>query len=69
MDALHFRRRAEQARELARDGEDMRLTQLLLALADDMDAEAEAMDADEERSHATSTSTLTRPRGQTGIVR
>lgn len=44
MDALHFRQRAEQARELARNGEDMRLTQLLLALADDMDAEAEAID-------------------------
>jgi hypothetical protein len=44
MDALHFRQRAEQARELARNGEDMRLTQLLLALADDMEAEAEAID-------------------------
>jgi hypothetical protein len=69
MDALHFRRRAEQARELARDGEDMRLTQLLLALADDMDAEAEAMDANDERSHAASGSTLTLSRGQTGTVR
>lgn len=69
MDALHFRRRAEQARELARDGEDMRLTQLLLALADDMDAEAEAMDADDQRSHAANGSTLTLSRGQTGTVR
>lgn len=69
MDALHFRRRAEQARELARDGEDMRLTQLLLALADDMDAEAEAMDADEGRSHAANTSTITLTRGQTRTIR
>ncbi len=68
MDALHFRKRAEQARELARDGEDMRLTQLLLALADDMDAEAEAMDADEERSHAGGTSTIRLSRGQTETV-
>jgi hypothetical protein len=61
MDALHFRKRARQARELARDGEDMRLTQLLLAMADDMDAEAEAIDASETRSHTVASS-----RWQTG---
>ena len=69
MDALHFRKRAEQARELARDGDDMRLTQLLLALADDMDAEAEAMDADEERTHGVNTASLTLQRGRIGTVR
>jgi hypothetical protein len=62
MDALHFRKRAQQAREQARDGEDMRLTQLLLAMADDMDAEAEAMDASEIRLRGVAPAT--RPTGQ-----
>ena len=45
MDAAHFRRRAQKARELARTGEDARLTQMLLDVAAEMDAEADAMEA------------------------
>jgi hypothetical protein len=45
LDAAHFRHRAERARELARTGEDVRLTQMLLQVAAEMDAEADAIEA------------------------
>jgi hypothetical protein len=45
LDAAHFRRRAETAREMARTGEDVRLTQMLLEVAAEMDAEADAIEA------------------------
>ena len=45
MDADHFRNRAAKAREMARIGEDARLSQMLLEVAADMDAEADAIEA------------------------
>ena len=50
MDAQHFRRRAAQARELAKSGDDVRLANMLLDVASDMDAEADAIEAKEPRS-------------------
>lgn len=46
MDAEYFRDRASVARELARNGEDARLIQMLLEVAADMDAEADAIEAE-----------------------
>lgn len=46
MDAKYFRGRAVVARELACNGEDVRLVEMLLEVAADMDAEADAIDAE-----------------------
>ncbi len=54
MDAMHFRHRAERARELARSGEDPRLTHMLLEVALEMEAEAEAIEAKAAESVRTS---------------
>jgi hypothetical protein len=46
LNAAHFRKRAATARELAKSGDDMRLSRMLLEVAHDLEAEAEAMDAE-----------------------
>lgn len=46
MDATHFRLRAAHAREMARSGDDLRLSRMLLDVARELDAEAEAMEAE-----------------------
>jgi hypothetical protein len=45
MDAIHFRRRAAQARETAQYGNDIHLSTMLKEVAGDLDAEAEALEA------------------------
>ncbi len=45
MDAAYFRYRAQRAREMARAGEDPRLTQMLLEVALEMEAEAELIES------------------------
>lgn len=45
VDAAYFRTRAKVAREMAQDGEDARIVQLLLELAADLDAEADSIEA------------------------
>ena len=50
LNASHFRQRAAQARELAKSGDDARLTQMLLEVACDMDAEADLMEAEAPKS-------------------
>jgi hypothetical protein len=52
VDAAYFRSRAERAREMARSGEDVRLTQMLLEVAAEMDAEADAIEASAQRPQA-----------------
>ncbi len=47
MDALHFRRKAAEARELAKSGDDVRLAEMLLELARELDAEADAIEAED----------------------
>jgi hypothetical protein len=44
LDADHFRQRAARARELAQSGDDVRLSRMLLEVAEDLDAEAHAME-------------------------
>lgn len=46
MDALHFRRRAAYAREIAKSGEDPWISEMLLEVAGDLDAEAATIDAE-----------------------
>ena len=46
MDATQFRERAARAREMAKSGDDLRLSRMLLDVARDLDAEAEAMEAE-----------------------
>jgi hypothetical protein len=46
MDATHFRLRAARAREMAQNGDDIRLSRMLLEVASDLDAEAEAIEAE-----------------------
>lgn len=46
MNAAHFRKRAATARELAKSGDDLRLSRMLLEVAEDLEAEAEAMEAE-----------------------
>lgn len=50
MDAGHFRQRAERAREMAKSGDDIRLSRMLLEVAIDLEAEAEAIDAEVTRN-------------------
>jgi hypothetical protein len=50
LDAVHFRKRAAEAREMAGFGQDPALVDLLLEVARDMEAEADAMDAGIERN-------------------
>ena len=45
MDAIHFRQKAANAREMAQSGDDIRLSRMLLEVALDFDAEAEAIEA------------------------
>jgi PilZ domain len=47
LDAIHFRQRAADAREMAKSGDDIRLSQMLLEVAVDLEAEAEAIEAAE----------------------
>src|SRR3954469_25451022 len=47
LDALHFRKRAAIARELAQAGEDLRLAQMLMELAIELEAEADAIEAEQ----------------------
>ena len=46
MDALHFRTRAAKARIMAKNGDDVQLSRMLLDLADELDAEADLMEAE-----------------------
>lgn len=46
MDAIRFRDRAAKAREMAKSGDDVRLSRMLLDVARDLDAEAEAIDSE-----------------------
>ncbi|MEA2742787.1 MAG: hypothetical protein QOG25_1158, partial [Acetobacteraceae bacterium] len=43
MNASHFRQRAARAREMAQFGDDIRISQMLLEVAQEMDAEAETI--------------------------
>lgn len=45
MNASHFRQRAARAREMAQFGDDIRISQMLLEVAQEMDAEAETIEA------------------------
>ena len=46
MDAMYFRNRAAEARAMARNGEDIRLSGMLLDLADELEAEADLIEAE-----------------------
>ena len=46
MDALHFRTRAAKARMMAENGDDVRISRMLLDVADELDAEADLMEAE-----------------------
>jgi hypothetical protein len=46
LNAAHFRERAATARDLAKSGDDLRLSRMLLEVAHDLEAEAEAMEAE-----------------------
>jgi hypothetical protein len=46
LDALHFRKSAARARIMAQNGDDVRISRMLLQLADEMDAEADLIEAE-----------------------
>ena len=53
MTAAYFRNRARQMREMATQGDDIRLRLLLLDLATDLDAEAQALEDSGAPDHGT----------------
>jgi hypothetical protein len=55
VDSQHFRRRAAEARALAKLGQDAKLASLLLEVAQDLDAEADVIDAGIYRERRDST--------------
>jgi hypothetical protein len=46
LDALHFRNSAKRARIMAQNGDDLRISRMLLQLADELDAEADLIEAE-----------------------
>ena len=55
VDSQHFRKRAAEARALAKLGQDAKLASLLLEVAQDLDAEADVIDAGISRERRDST--------------
>ena len=63
MNAAHFRNRAARARAMAQNGEDIRLSRMLLDVANELDAEADLIEA-EARQHQADDVLLDNPFGQ-----